>query len=54
MLNSARADLDKGGVFIAVGAAHLGGEKGLLNLLKKSGYKLKKEELDFSKIIKDF
>ena len=27
--------------FVAVGAAHLGGEKGLLNLLKEEGYTLK-------------
>lgn len=47
MLNSARAELDKGQVFIAVGAAHLGGEKGLLNLLKNTGYKISRLDVDF-------
>ena len=31
--------------FVAVGAAHLGGNKGLLNLLKKQGYKIKSVEI---------
>jgi hypothetical protein len=30
--------LDKGGVFIAVGALHLPGEKGLVALLRQAGY----------------
>lgn len=45
MFNSAHAELDKGKVFIAVGAAHLGGEKGLLNLLKNAGYKMTRLEV---------
>ncbi len=32
--------LTKGGAFIAIGAAHLPGETGLVNLLQKSGYRL--------------
>ena len=32
-------------VFIAVGMGHLGGEKGLLNLLRKKGYKLERIEI---------
>ncbi len=32
-------------VFIAVGMGHLGGENGLLNLLKKKGYKLDRIEI---------
>ena len=32
-------------VFIAVGMGHLGGENGLLNLLKKKGYKLERIEI---------
>ncbi len=30
--------LKSGGVFVAVGAAHLPGETGVLNLLEKAGY----------------
>ncbi len=30
--------LSEGGVFVAVGALHLPGEKGILNLLKRAGY----------------
>lgn len=33
--------LDKGGAFIAVGALHLPGEVGVLELLKEEGYKVK-------------
>ncbi|SFT42456.1 hypothetical protein SAMN05216474_0489 [Lishizhenia tianjinensis] len=32
--------MDKENAFIAVGAGHLGGEKGLINLLEKAGYTL--------------
>jgi uncharacterized protein YbaP (TraB family) len=32
--------LKDGGAFIAVGAAHLPGESGLLNLLEKAGYRV--------------
>ena len=32
--------IEKGNAFIAVGAGHLGGEEGLLNLLMQSGYKV--------------
>jgi uncharacterized protein YbaP (TraB family) len=34
------ARLDQGGAFIAVGALHLPGEKGLVSLLKSRGYRL--------------
>lgn len=30
--------IKKQATFVAVGAAHLGGEKGVLNLLKSKGY----------------
>jgi uncharacterized protein YbaP (TraB family) len=41
MLNSALALLDSGRVFIAVGALHLPGPKGLLSLLREAGYVLR-------------
>lgn len=40
MLKRMRARLDEGNAFIAVGAAHLSGEKGLLRLLEKLGYRV--------------
>ncbi len=46
MLTSMRTELDKGSAFIAVGAAHLGGDQGLLNLLKNEGYKITNLELN--------
>lgn len=36
--------LEKGGVFIAVGAAHLPGERGLLNLLELEGFRVEAVE----------
>jgi len=33
--------MKKEGVFVAVGAAHLAGEDGVINLLKKAGYRVK-------------
>jgi hypothetical protein len=38
MLKRMRARLDEGNAFIAVGAAHLSGEQGLLQLLHGLGY----------------
>lgn len=35
------AQISKESTFIAVGAAHLAGENGVINLLKKQGYNLK-------------
>jgi uncharacterized protein YbaP (TraB family) len=40
MLERARPLIDKGGAFIAVGALHLPGEKGLVSLLRRDGYKV--------------
>ena len=40
MSQRAQPLLAKGNVFIAVGALHLPGEKGLVSLLQKAGYKL--------------
>ena len=34
-------------LFIAVGAGHLGGEKGMVNILRQSGYELKPIKLNF-------
>ena len=48
MFNRTRKELDKGQVFIAVGAAHLGGEKGLISLLKNAGYKMTRQDLSLS------
>jgi uncharacterized protein len=41
MVERALPYLDKGDAFIAVGAAHLGGKKGLLAALKRAGFTLK-------------
>lgn len=41
MLNTLKSQLDQHKPFVCVGAAHLAGQYGLLNLLKKNGYKLK-------------
>jgi uncharacterized protein len=38
MRDSAKPHLEKGGLFIGVGAMHLVGEKGLVSLLRESGY----------------
>ncbi len=38
MAERAKAYIDEGGAFIAVGALHLPGEKGLVNLLRKADY----------------
>lgn len=39
--------VDEGNAFIAVGAAHLGENEGLLNLLSQSGYKISRIPLSF-------
>ena len=40
MVERLLAHLDKGGIFIAVGALHLPGEQGMLRLLQKRGYRV--------------
>ena len=40
MLERIIAYLDNGSTFIAVGALHLAGEKGLLHMLKNKNYKI--------------
>lgn len=47
MLNTALPMLDQGRVFIAVGALHLAGERGLVQLLRQSGYTLTPLPLPF-------
>ena len=38
MATGAKPEIDKGNAFIGVGALHLGGEQGLVDLLRKEGY----------------
>ena len=48
MLETVRPELEKGGVFIAVGALHLPGETGLVRLLRSIGYELEPLPIPFS------
>jgi uncharacterized protein YbaP (TraB family)/predicted transcriptional regulator len=41
-------------IFVAVGAAHLSGEQGVINLLKKQGYTLRPVKADFTGVAKAF
>ena len=50
MYNNVRREMDKGKVFMAVGAAHLGGEQGLLPLFKKAGYKVTRQDIGLPKL----
>lgn len=43
MFDRAKQYLDAGSAFIAIGALHLPGEHGLINLLEESGYQLSRE-----------
>lgn len=49
MAKNAHKLLKKHRMFIAVGAAHLAGEKGVINLLRKKGYTVKPIKLSFDK-----
>jgi uncharacterized protein YbaP (TraB family) len=40
MVETSSAELHKGGLFIAVGAGHLPGEKGLVELIRKAGFEV--------------
>ena len=40
MVENARAEIDKGAAFIGVGALHLGGDMGIVELLRQAGYKV--------------
>ena len=42
MVDRLRSRLKTGGAFVAVGAAHLPGKKGLLSLLAQQGYKVER------------
>jgi uncharacterized protein YbaP (TraB family) len=43
MVQRAKAELDKGGLFIAVGAGHIAGPKGLVELIRKAGFTVTRE-----------
>jgi len=43
MVERMRAALDRGGVFVAIGALHLPGSDGVLNLLREAGYEITRE-----------
>ena len=40
MAREAKPFLDKGGAFVAVGALHLPGDAGVIEMLRKDGYTL--------------
>jgi uncharacterized protein YbaP (TraB family) len=42
MVDRMASRVDRGGVFIAIGAGHLGGERGVLALLERRGYAVKR------------
>lgn len=47
MLESLLPQLENNSVFVAVGALHLPGDGGLLNLLRQNGYALKPQDMPF-------
>ncbi|WP_316844955.1 TraB/GumN family protein [Pedobacter psychrodurus] len=54
MLNGITQLITSDNIFIAVGAAHLSGEQGLISLLKKEGYTLRVVKGDFTGVAKSF
>ncbi len=44
-LEAARADLDAGGLFMAIGAGHLPGDAGMVSLLREAGYTVARRPL---------
>jgi uncharacterized protein YbaP (TraB family) len=50
MSNALDSVMKNGSVFSAIGASHLGGRSGLISLLRKNGYKVRKVESTFSEI----
>lgn len=47
MVNTILTQIHFKSLFVAIGAAHLGGEKGLVNLLRENGYTVRPIELKF-------
>jgi uncharacterized protein YbaP (TraB family) len=48
MLNGLDSLAKQGSIFCAVGAGHLGGDQGLINLLRKKGYRVRKVTASYS------
>ena len=49
MVNTSTEYINDGGLFMAVGAAHLAGEEGMISLLQEQGYTVEAVDVSFSK-----
>lgn len=50
MAKKIHKQIRKQSIFVAIGAAHLGGEKGVINLLQKKGYIIRPVEMSFEEV----